>query len=162
MASSRDLHCHSQKPAINSFVSENGPSMTVLLFPGPNFTRTPLDDGCSPSPASITPAFTSSSLNLVMSVRLFSSGRTPDSESLFAFTTTMNRISVSPLVSVGAAVCSSFNPRRLYQGDERRLSKSTAVPVLFVTRTTCCGIGTCSGRREAGRLRGEAGGRDAQ
>src|SRR3954462_12815793 len=103
IASSRDLHCHSQKPAISSLVSANGPSMTVLLLPGPNFTRTPFEDACSPSPASMTPAFTSSSLNFVMAVRLFSSGRTPASDSLFAFTITMNRISVSPLVFRGAA-----------------------------------------------------------
>src|SRR2546430_12821991 len=40
----------------------NGPSVTVLL-PPPNLTRTPFALECSPSPASITPAFTSSSLN---------------------------------------------------------------------------------------------------
>src|SRR5256885_5533547 len=120
IASSRDLHCQSQKPAINSLVSENGPSMTVFLPPGPNLTRTPFDEACSPSAASSTPALTSSSLNLVISVRIFSSGRAPASESLFAFTITMNRISVSPLVLVGSFSASS----RLYQGDERGPSES--------------------------------------
>src|SRR5438045_4135327 len=40
MASSMDFTCHSQKPAISSLVSVNGPSVTVLL-PPPNLTRTP-------------------------------------------------------------------------------------------------------------------------
>src|SRR5712691_1991387 len=42
MASSIDLTCHSQKPAINSFVSVNGPSITVRLPPD-NLTRTPFE-----------------------------------------------------------------------------------------------------------------------
>ena len=36
---------------ISSFVSVNGPSTTVDS-PPENVTRTPLNDGCSPSPAS--------------------------------------------------------------------------------------------------------------
>src|SRR5438045_7270870 len=82
-ASSMDFTCHSQKPAISSLVSVNGPSVTVLL-PPPNLTRTPFALECSPSPASITPAFTSSSLNLPISVRISRLGSTPDSDSLFA------------------------------------------------------------------------------
>src|SRR5438132_13508926 len=57
--------------------------------------RAPLDDACSPSPASITPAFTSSSLNLPISARSACVGRTPASESLLAFTSTTNRIALS-------------------------------------------------------------------
>jgi hypothetical protein len=33
MASSSDAHCQSQKPAISSFVSANGPSTTLRLSP---------------------------------------------------------------------------------------------------------------------------------
>ena len=62
MASSFDFTCHSQNPAINSFDSVNGPSITVRVEPE-NLTRAPLELGCKPSPASITPAFTSSALN---------------------------------------------------------------------------------------------------
>lgn len=40
IASSRDLHCHNQKPTTNSLVSAKGPSMTDFLPPA-NFTRTP-------------------------------------------------------------------------------------------------------------------------
>src|SRR5687767_12633182 len=83
----------SQKPAISSLVSENGPSITVRLLPE-NLTRAPFELGWRPSPASITPAFASSSLYLPMSARIFRSGRTPASESLSAFTITMNRIVV--------------------------------------------------------------------
>ena len=60
-----------------------------------NFTRAPFRLGCRPSPASITPAFTSSSLNLPMSARSFWSGMTPASESSVARTITMKRMSVS-------------------------------------------------------------------
>ena len=95
IASSFDFTCQSQKPAISSFVSAKGPSITVR-FPPENLTRAPFELGWSPSPASITPAFTSSSLNFPISVRSFSSGRTPASESLSALTITMNRIVVSP------------------------------------------------------------------
>src|SRR5262245_20789504 len=74
--------------------------MTVRFDPS-NRTRAPLELGCSPSPASITPALTSSSLNLPMSSRTFSCGRTPDSDSLLALTMTMNRMFVLP-VRVGS------------------------------------------------------------
>ena len=47
----------------------NGPSMTVFL-PPENLTRAPLELGWSPSPASMTPALTSSSLNLPICVRI--------------------------------------------------------------------------------------------
>src|SRR5207237_1099561 len=83
--SSLDFTCHSQKPAMSSFVSAKGPSITVCL-PSENLTRAPFEVGCSPSAASITPAFTSSSLNFPISVRIFLSGITPASESLLAFT----------------------------------------------------------------------------
>ncbi len=91
IASSFDFTCHSQKPAISSFVSAKGPSITVRFAPE-NLTRAPFELGWSPSPASITPAFTSSSLNFPISVRSFSLGMTPASESLSALTSTMNRI----------------------------------------------------------------------
>ena len=61
IASSIDFTCHSQKPATSSFVSANGPSITVRSLPE-NWTRAPFELGCRPSPASITPALTSSSL----------------------------------------------------------------------------------------------------
>src|SRR5262249_39825499 len=93
IASWSDLHFHNQKPATSSFVSANGPSMTLDLPSPSNFTRTPFELGCKPSPASITPAFASSSLNLPMSASSFSLGMMPASEFLSAFTITMNRIS---------------------------------------------------------------------
>ena len=73
----------------------NGPSTTVRLSPE-NLTRAPLELGCSPSPASIMPAFTSSSLKLPISVSSFWSGITPASESSVALTITMTRIYVPP------------------------------------------------------------------
>jgi len=91
IASSIDRTCHSQKPAISSFVSANGPSTTVRL-PRENLTRAPFELGCSPSPASITPAFTSSSLNFPISVNSLSLGMTPASEFRVALTITMKRI----------------------------------------------------------------------
>src|SRR6185369_2718365 len=94
-ASSIDLTCHSQKPAISSLLSVNGPSMMVC-FPPENRTRLPFEVGCSPSPASITPAFTSSSLNFPIAVRSSRLGITPASLFLSALTITMNRIVLSP------------------------------------------------------------------
>src|SRR5206468_2338606 len=63
--------------------------------------RTPSELGYSPSPASITPAFTSSSLKLPIAARAFSSGSAPLSDSFVAFTITMKRI-VILLVRVSA------------------------------------------------------------
>src|SRR5689334_20655500 len=44
IASCFDLHFQIQKPATNSFVSVNGPSVTVRLLPE-NFTRAPFELG---------------------------------------------------------------------------------------------------------------------
>jgi YD repeat-containing protein len=70
IASSIDLTCHSQKPAISSLVSVKGPSITVR-FPPENRTRLPFELAWSPSAASSTPAFTSSSLYFPISARSF-------------------------------------------------------------------------------------------
>src|SRR5712664_1007335 len=97
-ASSMDFSCHSQKPPMSSLVSAKGPSIIVRCCPE-NRTRLPFELGCSPSPASITPALTSSSLNFPMAANVFlvsSVGRIPASEFLSALTITMNRIGVSP------------------------------------------------------------------
>ena len=64
-ASSIDETCQIQNPPMTSFASANGPSMTRDPAPSAaKSTRLPCDDGSSPSPASMTPAFTSSSLYL--------------------------------------------------------------------------------------------------
>src|SRR5580692_7566894 len=94
-ASSMLRTCQSQKPATSSLVSAKGPSVIVGLAPV-KVMRLPLELGWRPSPASITPALTSSSLNLPMLVRSSVLGRTPASDSLLALTNTMQRIVVSP------------------------------------------------------------------
>src|SRR6266404_6903365 len=91
IASSFDFTWSSQNPAINSFVSANGPSITVRFVPE-NLTRAPLELACRPSPARRTPAFTISSLNLPIAASSSLLGRTPASEPLFALTIAMNRI----------------------------------------------------------------------
>src|SRR5262249_35469392 len=78
-------------PATRSSVSGNGPSVTVRFAPS-NLTRAPLELGWRPSPASMTPALTSSSLYLPIAARSSRLGSTPASDSLLAFTSTMNRI----------------------------------------------------------------------
>src|SRR5439155_23118330 len=98
-----------------------GPSVTVRLFPE-NLTRAPFELAWSPSPASITPALASSSLNFPIAVRAFSSGRTPASESLLAFTRIMNRMA---LISSWFRVRSRVGPR-LHLHDERVVARSTA------------------------------------
>ena len=72
----------------------NGPSTTVRL-PPENLTRRPLALGCRPSPPSITPALTSSSLYLPIAVSSASLGIVPASLFFVAFTITMTFIVVS-------------------------------------------------------------------
>src|SRR3984893_10799983 len=137
-ASSMDFTCHSQKPAMSSLVSVKGPSVTVRFCPE-NLTRLPFELGCSPSPASITPAFTSSSLNFPMAakVSLFSFvGKTPASEFLSAFTITMNRIVKSPCGSVYGSERTPGPSRpaesRLHLHVERGAAESTSSQSFFV------------------------------
>src|SRR5215510_2612896 len=99
IASCSDLHFHSQKPATNSLVSGKGPSVTIRFWPE-NLTRAPLELGCNPSPASITPALVNSSLNLLVSARSSALGILPASEFLLAFTITMNLILMFPFHSI--------------------------------------------------------------
>src|ERR1700754_1192117 len=102
--------------------------MTVFL-PPENRTRLPLLLGCRPSPASMMPAFTSSSLNLPMSANSFSLGITPASEFLLALTITMTRIVVL-LLGLGR-----FRPRVTVSApclnDERARAGSTSPHVFF-------------------------------
>src|SRR4028118_2007957 len=99
MASSIDCTCQIQNPAISSFVSVNGPSITLRFVPE-NLTRAPFELGCSPSAASRIPALTNSSLYCPISVRSCSLGMTPASESWVALTRTMTFIVKSPFVYV--------------------------------------------------------------
>jgi hypothetical protein len=87
MASCNDATSHIQKPATNSFVSVNGPSVTVRFGPL-NRTRAPNELGFSPSPAFIIPAFTSASLYFPMSASNCSLGSVPASELGVALTKT--------------------------------------------------------------------------
>src|ERR1700712_1396221 len=81
----------SQKPATRSEVTANGPWLTLGVLPA-YLMRAPFEVGCRPSPASMTPALTISSLNLPIAVSSSVLGITPASLSLLAFTITMNRI----------------------------------------------------------------------
>src|SRR5215475_14814911 len=91
-ASSIDFTFQSQYPAVSSFVSANGPSVTVRLFPE-NLTRLPYLLGFNPSPASMMPALTSSSLKVPISLSIFSSpGVISASDSFVALTITITRI----------------------------------------------------------------------
>ena len=90
-ASSIERTCQSQYPAMSSFVSAKGPSITVRLSPL-KCTRLPLLLGWRPSPASMMPAFTNWSLYASMSERSFSLGIWPASDSAVALTMTMTRI----------------------------------------------------------------------
>src|SRR5262245_57081021 len=74
-----------------SLVLAKGPSVTAFV-PPENRTRLPLLLGCSPSPASMTPAFTSSSLKFPISRSSFSLGITPASEFFVALMSTITRI----------------------------------------------------------------------
>src|SRR5438552_1744399 len=76
IASAIDFTCQSQKPAISSFASVNGPSIMVRFAPE-NLTRAPFELGWSPSIASTRPAFASSSLYFPISLSNFSPEERP-------------------------------------------------------------------------------------
>src|ERR1043165_10138339 len=58
--------------------------------------RAPFAVGCSPAPSSMTPAFTSSSLNFAIAPSISSLGILPASLSRVALTITMKRIGLLP------------------------------------------------------------------
>ncbi len=74
--------------------------MTVRRGPS-KATRLLFDDGCRPSPASMMPALTSSSLYLPMASSSSVVGMLPASLSFVAFTSTMTRIRLSPPLDRG-------------------------------------------------------------
>jgi hypothetical protein len=85
----------------------------TLGLPFENRTRAPFELAWSPSPASITPAFTISSLYLAMSPKTFSSGSIPASDSLFALTNIMKRIGFSSILPGGfCPLIETSNERR--------------------------------------------------
>ena len=81
---------------MSSLASVNGPSMTVRSRPSKR-TLAPLEVGCRPSPASMTPALRSSSLYFVIAPRSDVLDLSPASDSGLPGTRTMKRISVSSL-----------------------------------------------------------------
>src|SRR2546425_12706054 len=84
---------------MSSFASVKGPSTTVRFAPA-YFTRHPFELACRPEASSNTPAFCSSSWYFAISVRIFSCGMTPASESLVAFTMIMNRMILSSFLAL--------------------------------------------------------------
>src|SRR5215510_11965412 len=67
------------------------------VVPPANLTRAPFELASNPSPASMTPALTSSSLNFIISEITCTGGMIPASDLSFAFSITMNRIVLSPV-----------------------------------------------------------------
>src|SRR5258708_34140073 len=72
-----------QNPAMSSFVSANGPSVTVR-FEAENRTRAPRELGVSPVPSSMIPALINSSLNLSMAANISADGISPASDAFDA------------------------------------------------------------------------------
>src|SRR5262249_36456244 len=132
--SSIDLTCQSQKPAPSSFASEKGPSIPAR-FPSANLTRLPFELAWSPSPASMMPAFTSSSLYFPIFSRISRLGRTPASDSLLAFTITITRIVLSPVLCVVVELAVTHFSRAgstLYSHGEGASAGSTRFEYLFL------------------------------
>src|SRR3546814_9869347 len=112
------LTSHTQEPATSSRASAKGPSITVRLAPSKAILL-PADEGFSPSPSIITPAFTNSSLNapIASNISVISAvGGRPFSLSSVAFTNTITRI--GHLLRFGADMASCVD-------DERAIAKST-------------------------------------
>src|SRR5919199_310875 len=97
-------------------ISANGPSTTVRLLPE-NLTRAPLELGWRPSPASSTPALTSSSLYRVISASSSWLGSTPASVSLSALSRTMNRIDRVSFGGVESRLLALSSLRRTSSGE---------------------------------------------
>src|SRR5713101_4508456 len=93
--SALDFPWRSPNPPTSSLASLNGPSMTDDFLAAYR-TRTPFELDARPSPPSITPDLMSSSLNVPISVSIFSSGIMPASDFSLLLTITMNRIVVAP------------------------------------------------------------------
>src|SRR3990170_2314916 len=124
---------------MSSFASVKGPSITVRFAPE-NLTRAPFALAWSPSAASSTPAFTSSSLYFAISASCSSVGRTPASESLLALTIIMNRILVPPSGFGGRSRASGGSAPagpRLYLLVERGRAKSTPQRSLLAGSRRC-------------------------
>src|SRR5262245_63979286 len=96
----------------------------IVFFPPEKRTRFPFLLGRRPSPASMTPALTSSSLNLPMSLNSFSEGSIPASEFFVAFTITMTRI-VGLLSVPQAGSAGMTSTARFHEGDEADPPEST-------------------------------------
>src|SRR5688572_8862098 len=92
---------------MSSVVCLNGPSTTVRLPPD-ILMRFPFALGCNPSPPSMMPALTSSSLYLPISVSSCSLGITPASLFFVALTMTMTFM----VVCLSVRVCSVRRHRR--------------------------------------------------
>src|ERR1700730_17082888 len=124
-ASSMDLTCQSQKPAMSSLVSAKGPSVTVRCCPE-NLTRLPFELACKPFASSRTPALTNSSLNFPMEVRISVLGMTPASESLLALTNTITRIVILLLTWIwnqGTGRDGRPTPHFTYTSNEQQLNR---------------------------------------
>src|ERR1700694_5142730 len=105
--------------------------MTVRLSPE-YLTRAPLELAWSPSPASITPALSSSSLNCPISASASLLGSTPASDSSLALTSIMNRIVMSPR-GVGDFGPSGAAETTLYLDGDREALRSTSRVNFFST-----------------------------
>src|SRR5258708_32897268 len=116
----------SQKPATRSGVTGNGPWLTLGSLPE-YLIRAPFEVGCRPSPASMTPAFTISSLNLPIAVSSSALGITPASLFALAFTITMNRV-VTLLLNSTRRAGRGISAR---QQDEQGFAAPTWLPKLF-------------------------------
>src|SRR5207247_3927167 len=110
-----------------------GPSVTVRFPPPWNVMRAPLELGWSPSPASITPAFTISWLNSSMAATSSLLGRTPASVFLSALIIIINRIVMPPS---GLPVSTGCEPW-LYSRDERGAARSTRSRGTFPDAAKC-------------------------
>src|ERR1700716_2130593 len=105
--------------------------MTVRLSPE-YLTRAPFALAWGPSPASITPALSSSSLNWPISASASLLGSTPASDSSLALTSIMNRIVVSPR-GVGDFGPSGASETTLYLDVDREALRSTSRVNFFST-----------------------------
>src|SRR5215203_6002828 len=130
--------------------------MTVRWGPS-KATRAPLADGCSPSPASMMPALTSSSLYVPIASSRSVEGIMPASLSVVALTITITRIVRSPLIHRGHTA--SLLRRRTSLG-EIDIPHSDLIPSQPMQHLRPEGGVAVPAGKVTGPVRGEVGGED--
>src|SRR3954452_874479 len=111
-----------------------------------NRTRLPCEEARRPSPASMTPALTSSALNLPISFSSSVVGISPASDRSFAFTSTMTRIAALPRFAASTVDAGSPVRRTDGRGFDTVAKIFCRAEPIRVSYLSCMGVEMLTGR----------------